>query len=58
LHLVLFVTAAAAVGLGALAVIERLGEGSRKTISIRGFAIAAGVTFALFVTERLYHALS
>ncbi|MEX2537804.1 MAG: hypothetical protein WD646_04035 [Actinomycetota bacterium] len=58
LHLVMFVAAAAAIGLGALAVIERLGESSRKAISIRAFAIAAGVTVALFVTERLYHALS
>lgn len=54
----MFVAAAAAIGLGALAVIERLGESSRKAISIRAFAIAAGVTVALFVTERLYHALS
>jgi hypothetical protein len=58
LHLVLFITAAVAVGFGALAVLERLGEKTRRSISMRAFGVTAGATVALFVFERLYHALS
>jgi hypothetical protein len=56
LHLLLFVAAAGAFGLAAIALLERLSDGSRRTV--RGVHVAiAGVIFAaLFVAERIYHA--
>lgn len=58
LHLVLFAVGALAVGLIALAVMERLSEGARRTIRPRLIAIASVVFILLLITERTYHALS
>jgi hypothetical protein len=58
LHLVMFAVGGLAVGLVALAVLERLSEGGRRTIRPRFIAIAAVVFILLLITERTYHALS
>ena len=58
LHLVMFAVGGLGVGLVALALIERLSEGARRTIRPRHIAIAAVAFILLFVTERTYHALS
>ncbi len=58
LHLVLFAVGALMVGLGALALMERLSEGARRTIKPRFIAIAAAAFVVLLVIERTYHALS
>jgi hypothetical protein len=58
LHLVMFAVGAAAVGLAALAVIETLSDGARRTIRPRFIVIAVVVFGLLFITERTYHALS
>jgi hypothetical protein len=57
LHLLLFVSAAAAFGLIAIALLERMTTGARRTV--RGLYVAiAGVIFvAFFVAERIYHAV-
>jgi len=58
LHLVMFAAAGLAVGLAALALMERLSEGGRRVIRPRFIVIAAAAFLLLFITERTYHALS
>ena len=57
LHLLLFVSAAAAFGIAAIALLERLSEGARRTIRVRHVALSAVVFVAFFVAERIYHAV-
>jgi hypothetical protein len=55
LHLLLFLSAAAALGLIAIALLERLSDDARRTIRFVHVALA-GVAFgAVFVAERVYH---
>lgn len=58
LHLVMFAVGGVAVGLSALAMMERLSEGARRTIRPRFIVIAVVVFLLLLITERGYHALS
>lgn len=59
IHLLLFASAAGALGTVGLAVVERLvSDGGPATIKVRYAALAAGVFVALFAVERLYHAVA
>ena len=58
LHLVMFVAGGAAVGLGSLAVIERIGESSRRSVRTSWVLIAISIFVVVFAIERSYHALS
>ncbi len=54
-HLLLFVSGGIAVGVGALAMLERFTDRSARTIC-SGYVAAAAVTFAVFfIAERVYH---
>jgi hypothetical protein len=55
LHLLLFVSGAAALGVTAIALLERLSDGSRRTVRVVHVALAAVVFAAFFVAERVYH---
>lgn len=55
LHLLLFVSAIAAMGVTGIALLERLSDGSRRTVRIVHVAITAVVFAAFFVAERVYH---
>ena len=57
LHLLLFVSAAAAIGVVAIALLERLSEGARRSIRILHVAITGVVFVAFFVAERIYHSV-
>jgi hypothetical protein len=57
LHLLLFISAAAAIGVVAIALLERLSEGARRTIRIAHVAITGAVFVAVFVAERIYHSV-
>ena len=57
LHLLLFVSGAATFGIVALGLLERLSEGSRRTIRFGHIALTAVVFAAFFVAERVYHSL-
>ncbi len=57
LHLLLFVSAAAAIGVIGLAALERLSEGTRRTVRVIHIAIAASLFGAFFVAERIYHSV-
>lgn len=57
LHLLLFVSGAAGIGLAAIGLLERTSDGARRTIRLVHVAIA-GMSFAVFfAAERLYHAM-
>ena len=51
----LFVSAAAAVGVAAIALLERLSDDSRRTVRVMHVLLTAVVFAAFFVVERLYH---
>ena len=55
LHLLLFVSAAGALGVAAIALLERLSDGARRTVRIAHVAVTAVVFLAFFVAERIYH---
>jgi hypothetical protein len=55
LHLLLFVSGGIAVGVIALALLERAADRSARTIR-NSYVVAAAVTFVVFfTTERIYH---
>jgi hypothetical protein len=55
LHLVLFLSAGVALGVGALTALERVATRGDRTIRTR-YVVSAAVTFALvFAAERVYH---
>jgi hypothetical protein len=55
LHLLLFVSGAAAFGVVAMALLERLSEGARRTVRFVHVALAGVAFVAFFVAERIYH---
>lgn len=55
IHLVMFLTAGLTVGLGAIALVERIGGGERLLVSPRHVGGAAVLFLILFVAERIYH---
>lgn len=57
LHLLLFVSGAAAFGVLAIGLLERLSEGGRRTIRIVHVAITGIVFATFFVAERIYHSV-
>ena len=57
LHLLLFVSAAAAIGVLAMALLERLSEGARRTIRVLHVGITGVVFVVFFVAERIYHSV-
>jgi hypothetical protein len=57
LHLLLFVSGAAAFGVVAIALLERMSEGARRTVRIVHVALTGVVFVAFFVAERIYHAV-
>jgi hypothetical protein len=57
LHLLLFISAAAAFGVTAIALLERLSAGARRTVRLVHVALAAVVFVAFFIAERAYHAM-
>ena len=57
LHLLLFVSGAAAVGIIAIGLLERLSEDARRTIRLI-HVVLTGVAFAaFFIAERVYHSV-
>ena len=56
-HVALFVSAGVGFGVVAVAVLERVGDAGRRAVTRVHLALAVGVPGALFVVERLYHAL-
>lgn len=55
LHLLLFVSGGVAVGVGALAMLERFTDRTARTVR-NSYIAAAAVTFAVFfIAERVYH---
>lgn len=57
LHLGLFVGGAAVVGVLALVVLDRIGDGERRVLSLRHVLIPVCVFAAFGIAERIYHAL-
>lgn len=57
-HVALFVTAGVAFGVLAVAALERLAGAAERAVRGVHVAVAVGVPCALFVVERLYHALT
>ncbi len=55
LHLLLFVSAAAAIGVLAIALLERLSDGAHRTVRIVHVAVSGIAFVAFFVAERIYH---
>lgn len=57
IHVALFVAGGLAVAVGALAAVERLAGDGRRVVRVGWIAGTAGLFAALFVLERVYHAL-
>jgi small neutral amino acid transporter SnatA (MarC family) len=55
LHLLLFVSAGVGFGVLAIALLERVSEGARRTVRLMHVVIAMSVFVAFFVAERIYH---
>jgi hypothetical protein len=57
LHLLLFISAAAALGVTAVALLERLSDDAHRTIRIVHVVLSGLVFAAFFVAERVYHSV-
>lgn len=57
-HLLLFITAGLGFGVLAVAGLERIADGARRSVRNLHVAVAVGVPAMLFVVERIYHALT
>ncbi len=55
LHLLLFVSGAAAFGVVAIALLERMSVGAGRTVRLLHVVLAGAVFVAFFVAERIYH---
>lgn len=58
IHLLLFVAAAGALGVGALGSLEYLVGGPRRTIRLRHLLVPVAAFVMLFSVERAYHAFA